>query len=824
MRRIVSMLLAFAMVVGLIPVYISAAESVEVATAEVEEVWEIISEDILQKDAPFDVVYSEAESNNNRAYANIVESDYTVYGDVYSKDFVDWYVFDVPERSKVTIIALPEYDSFSLGIVNSSGNYILNDLDGTYQDGILVYQIECILGSGTYYFTAEDNSSNKTNEYYVYIAIDKIVCSHSWDEGTVIKEPTEDTEGEKTYTCKDCKKTKVEPIPKTEHVHSFDSDWKSDSEEHWKVCSCGEFGEKEIHSSANTACGAEAVCNICGAGYTVNPEHDMVLGGNGAFHVWGCKKCSLRENLGLHVDENGDTVCDNCGSIVTDMPKGTQGDALWFLDGGVLYLFDGGTTGDLESPGDYAWYPYRDQIESVYAFGISIGIHAFQGYSSLKILAIMGANYSEETVRSIGAQAFADCENLYAIEIKDGTPQIAEDAFYNVDARVNCYANWPVNLCKDYGGSLEWYIDKVSVQQPHTHTYGDWVVRREATCEQDGEQYRECSCGETETEVIPATEHSFRNGKCDYCGEKNPTYTKPVEGVTRLAGDSRYETSFAIANEMKIILGVDKFEAIILASSDSFADALAGSYLAAVKNAPVIIAKQKYASLVCEYLNENLAEYGTIYILGGTTAMPSSILAEITVDYKPVRLAGADRYATNLAILEKAGIGSKDILIATGRDFSDCLSASATGLPILLVDGKPGKHLTQGQKDFLATVKGDIYIIGGNSTIPAELREEIEAASGKSTQRIAGDSRYETSVKIAEKFLRNAESAVLAYAGDYPDGLCGGPLAYLKGAPLILTKNGKAEAPAYLAEKNITTGYVLGGSSLISDEAVGEIF
>lgn len=293
--------------------------------------------------------------------------------------------------------------------------------------------------------------------------------------------------------------------------------------------------------------------------------------------------------------------------------------------------------------------------------------------------------------------------------------------------------------------------------------------------------------------------------------------------VKRIAGNDRYETSFAIANALKAVLGVDKFDSVVLASSDNFADALAGSYLAAVENAPIIIGKTKYADKVCAYLNANLAPGATVYILGGENAVPGSILDDLTVEHTPVRLAGEDRYETNLEILQAAPV-SGDLLIATGRDFADSLSASATGLPILLVNGKAGKSLTEEQKEFLATVPGKIYIIGGESAVPAALKAEIETASGKSAQRISGGSRYETSVEIAEAFLRGNDSAVLAYASTYPDGLCGGPLAYAMGAPLLLTKNGKTEAAEYAEERFVAAGAVLGGESLISDEMARTVF
>ena len=44
---------------------------------------------------------------------------------------------------------------------------------------------------------------------------------HDWDEGVVTKEPTEETEGEKFYTCHRCSEAKMESIPKLDHVHTY---------------------------------------------------------------------------------------------------------------------------------------------------------------------------------------------------------------------------------------------------------------------------------------------------------------------------------------------------------------------------------------------------------------------------------------------------------------------------------------------------------------------------------------------------------------------------------------------------------------------------
>ena len=261
------------------------------------------------------------------------------------------------------------------------------------------------------------------------------------------------------------------------------------------------------------------------------------------------------------------------------------------------------------------------------------------------------------------------------------------------------------------------------------------------------------------------------------------------------------------------------FDSIIIASGKNFADALAGSYLAAKKNAPILMTDGKNSTAIKTYIINNVTAGGTVYILGGTAAVSDKVLSGLT-GYTVKRLAGKDRYATNLEILKESGVTNEEIIVATGTGFADSLSASASGKPILLV----GKKLSKEQKAYLASVQTQqYYVIGGTSAVSAALAKEVEAYGA--VKRIGGSTRYQTSVMVAEQFFNDATSAVVAYGRNYPDGLCGGPLAYTLRAPLILTENGKeADAAAYTKARNIKVGIMLGGSGLVSDKTTQKIF
>ena len=366
----------------------------------------------------------------------------------------------------------------------------------------------------------------------------------------------------------------------------------------------------------------------------------------------------------------------------------------------------------------------------------------------------------------------------------------------------------------------------------HVHRYEAAVT--EPSCTEGGYTTHTCACGDsyTDSETAPSG-HMYLGGACMTCGAKDPDWTEPTEpekpvepvlpwGVQRLAGDNRYETAFWAAEQMRVALRLEKFDAVVVASGTTFADALSGSYLAAVKDAPILLACNVdwVNELVKTYIRDNLNPGGTVYILGGTGAVPASF--EKGLDGFAVRrLAGANRFLTNLMVLEEAGVGDKSILVCTGLGFADSLSASAAKLPILLVYGD---KLMSEQAAFMESLRGNpMYVIGGDGAVS----EKMEAALNGygEVSRLAGGNRFETSVLIAETFFRNPKAAVLAYAWDFPDGLCGGPLAAAMNAPLILTMaKYEGQAAGYIQGKEIRSAVVLGGEKLIPEASVNLIF
>lgn len=358
--------------------------------------------------------------------------------------------------------------------------------------------------------------------------------------------------------------------------------------------------------------------------------------------------------------------------------------------------------------------------------------------------------------------------------------------------------------------------DPVTAQAELKEHEGDCTVGAVAVYVASGEVNGYAYTATYKVQLRPS-EHIFDdNDICKVCGTGR---------IIRLSGKTRYETSFAIADKLKETLQVETFDTIVVAYGANFPDALAGSYLAAQKNAPILLTQQKNDSDVLAYIQKNLSQDGTVYILGGSAAVSDAFadgLKDAGIAYE--RLSGKSRYETNLAILEEAGLNGNEILVCTGESFADALAVSAVNKPILLVNGTE-TTLTDAQKNYLNALDGEytFYIIGGTAPVSAELQVALGAYGN--VKRISGKGRYETSVAVAETFFTDVERVTLAYAQDYPDGLCGGALACKLGAPVLLVESGKESAAAdYVAENGIKRGVVFGGAGRITDESVRTVF
>jgi len=279
-------------------------------------------------------------------------------------------------------------------------------------------------------------------------------------------------------------------------------------------------------------------------------------------------------------------------------------------------------------------------------------------------------------------------------------------------------------------------------------------------------------------------------------------------GVVRLAGTDRIGTGIATAQAMWQTHGAG---AVVLARSDHFADALAGGPLAASLNAPILLNPTAVLDpRVLAEIHRVLPAGGDVHLLGGTTSLTPSVASALTqAGYDVHRHGGADRYATAVAIAQAIGSPER-LLLVSGRDFPDGLSAGAAAArldgAVLLTDGGRLPAATSAYlDDHLGT---PVTAIGG----PA-------AAAQPTAPSIVGSDRYETARLVADQlFPEEVAWAGLASGERFPDALVAGAHLGRVGGPLLLARAASipTTVEAWLRQ-HVTTGVVVyGGSSAVS--------
>ena len=196
--------------------------------------------------------------------------------------------------------------------------------------------------------------------------------------------------------------------------------------------------------------------------------------------------------------------------------------------------------------------------------------------------------------------------------------------------------------------------------------------------------------------------------------------------VERVSGPNRYATAVAIAQRVGSASGE-----LFLASGEVFADALSAGGIAGASGAPLLLTSQSGLS------PETAAALGPstrVTVVGGEAAISAAVLNDVDARAGDVRrVAGADRYATSVAMARDAlarGISPRVTWVATGNDFPDGLVAGAAAgrdRALLVLVDRDRLDASPASRDLLTELSGQVdafHIAGG----PAAVSLAVEAA------------------------------------------------------------------------------------------------
>ncbi|HHX69044.1 MAG: cell wall-binding repeat-containing protein [Miniphocaeibacter sp.] len=194
--------------------------------------------------------------------------------------------------------------------------------------------------------------------------------------------------------------------------------------------------------------------------------------------------------------------------------------------------------------------------------------------------------------------------------------------------------------------------------------------------------------------------------------------------IKRIDGSDRTETATNVANFIRTLTDyTSNTRYFALANENEFADALAvGGYLANTK-IPLLLTDNKTLSTN----NKNFINkynIGRAIIVGGTSSVSPKLIPN-NVNY--ATYSGSDRYKTSLDIAKKGFSNVKTVVVTSGEDFPDALSASTLSKyvdgPILLTNSKAI------DSDIVKYIKNGnitrLIVVGGKNKLPDKLLEVI---------------------------------------------------------------------------------------------------
>lgn len=309
------------------------------------------------------------------------------------------------------------------------------------------------------------------------------------------------------------------------------------------------------------------------------------------------------------------------------------------------------------------------------------------------------------------------------------------------------------------------------------------------------------------------------------------TPSKPASGkLTRLSGITRYDTMSQIVDTAF----PESASTVVVASGENYPDALAASGFAGVLDAPILMTDPLYLS------NQTKAQINRlrpekIIIVGGQNAVSGKVEQSLAQYATVQRIGGATRSDTALKLYDsdariEKNWGKTAIVVTGGNGssgFADALSVSSYAYafksPIFLSDINSG--LSSEQLEALSSGKFDrILIVGGQHAVPDSVVTQIRNSSGSAVSRIAGATRYETSVTFAqwasEEGNLHMNNVVFATGANFPDALAAGPFAgHNKAVLLLADPNGSTAnfVKRYVKQHGeVDNAYIVGGENAVS--------
>ncbi|WP_108668447.1 cell wall-binding repeat-containing protein [Euzebya rosea] len=176
-------------------------------------------------------------------------------------------------------------------------------------------------------------------------------------------------------------------------------------------------------------------------------------------------------------------------------------------------------------------------------------------------------------------------------------------------------------------------------------------------------------------------------------------------------------------------------------------------------------------------------------------------------DDRVQRLSGDSRVETAVAASRDAFgmLGAGAVVLGRADVAADALAGTALAAdrtaPVLLTGGDSLHPATEAEIQRVLPPGGTVYLLGGTAAIGEAVASSL-TADGYQVVRLAGESRIETAIAVADAVTDAPDTVLLADGAGFTDALVAGPAADAAGGVVVLTDGTRSHpaVDAYLAE------------------------
>ncbi|MGL4730681.1 MAG: cell wall-binding repeat-containing protein [Clostridium sp.] len=183
-------------------------------------------------------------------------------------------------------------------------------------------------------------------------------------------------------------------------------------------------------------------------------------------------------------------------------------------------------------------------------------------------------------------------------------------------------------------------------------------------------------------------------------------------------------------------------------------------------------------------------------------------------------LAGQSRYESAIAVSKEGWNSSENAVLVNGSALVDALSATPYAkmkkAPILLTEKANLTDATR--KELLRLDVKNVTIVGGEGVVSEKVKKTLNDM-GIKVERLSGENRFDTSIKVAKELDTKSVAVVNGLNGRLADAMSVAAPAAQNDMAIILTdgKNGEA-AEKFIKDNKINNTYVVGGQAAISND------